>query len=193
MHFQFLIPWQKYAAGIVLSLILTFLSPVAKRSFAADEYQVKVAFLYSFAKFVQWPGESSPNEGTSFIFSFISRDSLLSQGAEIENRTIRGLRTVVRYPRTPEEIDVRSRVLFIHHSMEDESGAILERLKNNPVLIVGDEMDLARRGGTINLIKSDNKIRFEVNIDEARRTGLTISSELLQLARIVTTKDTMSQ
>lgn len=193
MHCQFLIPWQKYAAGIVLSLILTFLSPVVKRSFAADEYQVKVAFLYSFAKFVQWPAESSPNKDTPFIFSFISKDSLFSQGAEIENRMIRGLRTVVRYPRTPEEIDVRSRVLFIHHSMEDESGAIIERLKNNPVLIVGDEMDLARRGGTINLIKSDNKIRFEVNIDEARRTGLIISSELLQLARIVTTKDTMSQ
>ena len=174
-------------------MILTSLSPVVKRSFGADEYQVKVAFLYSFAKFVQWPSESSPNEDTPFIFSFISRDSLLSQGAEIENRMIRGRRTVVRYPRTPEEIDVRSRVLFIHHSMEDESGTIIQRLKNNPVLIVGDEMDLARRGGTINLIKSDNKIRFEVNIDEARRTGLIISSELLQLARIVTTKDTMSQ
>ena len=40
-------------------------------------------------------------------------------------------------------------------------------------------------GGIINFIEENNKVRFEINAEAARRTGLNISSELLKLARLV--------
>jgi hypothetical protein len=43
----------------------------------------------------------------------------------------------------------------------------------------------AAQGGTINLIKKQNKIRFEINLDAARSARLMINSKLLGLARIL--------
>ena len=53
------------------------------------------------------------------------------------------------------------------------------------VLTVSDTNGFAHQGVIINLIKVDNKIRFEINPAAAERAGLKISSHLLRLARIV--------
>lgn len=173
----------------VLIGFLTFLDSSVQADPLADEYRIKAAFLYNFAQFVEWPQGPFKGEGTPYVFAIISGDSSPNWGAEIEKRTIRGHRIVVRYLQTLQELDEQYQVLFIHRSMEKESRRIIERLKDRPVLLVGDEIDLARAGGTINFIRIDNKIRFEVNIDVARRTDLLISSELLKLGSIVTTEN----
>lgn len=177
---------KKLFALTVALWMLLLSSPVAAGSLT-DEYQVKAAILYNFAKFIKWPPGSLPEKDTPFIFSIITRDPLSGWGAEIESRTIQGHKVIVRQFRTVGELDQPCQVLFIHRSMEQESQQIIERMRNRPVLTVGDEIDLARRGGIVNFIKADNKIRFEVNIDAASRIELNISSDLLKLANIVDT------
>jgi len=54
-----------------------------------------------------------------------------------------------------------------------------------PILTVGETPGFAERGGVIRLVLEDNKVRFEVNVDAAHQAGLTISSRLLTLARII--------
>jgi hypothetical protein len=58
-------------------------------------------------------------------------------------------------------------------------------LRSERVLTVGETQGFADGGGIINFIEENNKIRFEINAEAARRTGLNISSELLKLARLV--------
>ena len=53
------------------------------------------------------------------------------------------------------------------------------------VLTVGESDDFLDMGGVIRLLIEDKKVRFEVNMDAAQRAHLTISSQLLKLARAI--------
>lgn len=65
---------------------------------------------------------------------------------------------------------------------------MLNSVSGRKVLTVGEFEGFAKRGGMINFIIVDNRIAFEINIDAARRAGLSISSQLLKLAEIVREK-----
>ena len=53
------------------------------------------------------------------------------------------------------------------------------------VLTVGDEEGFARRGGVINFLFENDRVRFEINVDAATRARLKISAKLLALAKLV--------
>ena len=77
-------------------------------------------------------------------------------------------------------------ILFISSSEEERLAKIIETLKDSSILTVGEVKQFAQRGGIINFIVKENKIRFEINVDAAERAKLKISSKLLKLAIIVT-------
>jgi hypothetical protein len=58
-------------------------------------------------------------------------------------------------------------------------------LEGSYILTIGDTEGFGEKGVMINFIIRDNKVRFEINPEAARRAGLTISSKLLSLATIV--------
>ena len=62
---------------------------------------------------------------------------------------------------------------------------VVRRVGDLSVLTVGETQDLARHGAVINFRIEDNRVRFDINVDAAKRSHLTISSKLLNLARIV--------
>ena len=49
-------------------------------------------------------------------------------------------------------------------------------------LTVSDAHDFAHHGGIIELFFQDNRLRFIINLDNARLAGLKMSSSLLELA-----------
>jgi hypothetical protein len=173
--------------SVVLVIVIWTLQVLNPNTASAlpDEYQVKAAILYNLVKFVKWPPQSLPAKDRPFIFCIISRESLSAWSAEIERYTVLGHRTVIKQVRTVEELDQPFQVLFIHRSMQAESQNIIEYMRNRLVLTVGDEINLARRGGIVNFIKVEDAIRIEVNVVTANQIGLNISSELLKLASVV--------
>ena len=58
------------------------------------------------------------------------------------------------------------------------------------MLTVSDMERFAHRGGIITLLTIQDRIRFEINVEAARRSGVKISSKLLKLANIVTNEGT---
>ena len=74
---------------------------------------------------------------------------------------------------------------YFQRPEHDELAAVLNRLDRRPVLTIGDSEGFARGGVIINLAKARGKIRFEINLEAAKRGGLSISSKLLKLATIV--------
>jgi hypothetical protein len=147
---------------------------------AAAEPQVKAAFIYNFAQFVQWPtAGQTPGVvtmcvlGTSALGNFLSALSGRPVGgATLRVRTVAGDQPFCN-------------ILVIPDGEADQLPAALEKSRGGHVLIVGETPGLAERGAAINLFLEQNRVRFEVNIDAAKRAGLAISSQLLRLARIV--------
>lgn len=63
--------------------------------------------------------------------------------------------------------------------------ALLQRVAARPILTVGDDPRFLDAGGIVRLRLVDGRMRFDVNAHAARRAGLRISSQLLQLALTV--------
>jgi hypothetical protein len=166
-----------------LLFILLLLAPV---SFGAErpvtDYEVKAAFLYSFAKYVQWPADLAD---PSFVITVLGDDPFQGvlddalRGKQADSR-----RVVLKRTRHPEEVG-RSQILFISDSEERELPRILKTLEGSPVLTVGEMDRFAERGGAIRFRMDQNRVRLDVNLKVAEQAHLRISSELLKLARIV--------
>lgn len=151
---------------------------------AVSEYQVKAAFLLNFGKFVEWPPEAF-GDGDRLHICVLGDDPFGDTlDATLKGRSV-GARQVE--PRRVGGIAAaRScQIVFVSRSESDRVDEILSALADEPVLLVGEEDRFARRGGMINFVEVDSKIRFEINEAAARAAGLKISSQLLKLATIV--------
>ena len=149
-----------------------------------EEYQVKAAFLYNFAKFVNWPPQTfrSPDEPITICvagedpFGGVLRDTI--KGREAAGRTL-----VVKNVSSAGHL-AGCQILFISNS-EGKRFSLLSRIKQCGVLTVGETAGFAAAGGVINFKLKDGRVRFEINVDEAQQRELRISSKLLTLAEVV--------
>jgi hypothetical protein len=150
-----------------------------------SEYQVKAAFLYNFAKFVDWPSTAFRAGQNSLVICVVGEDPFGAALDEpIKGQSIGGRNLVVRrlkqIPR-----DEACHLAFISRSERDKLGQLLGAIKSSPFLTVGDDGNFIDQGGMINLVVEERKIRFEINLEAVDRAGLKISPELLRLAKSV--------
>ncbi len=154
----------------------------------ASEYQIKAAFLYNFAKFIEWPADAHLADAQSFTIGILGRDPFGPDIAVIEGKPVKDKPLRVVRGLTLEELK-GCQVLFIGAASAAELERTLNSLKGKPVLTVGEFEGFARRGGMIHLMTVENKVRFEINAQVTDRAGLKVSSHLLRLAKIVPTDD----
>lgn len=152
---------------------------------SSREYQIKAAFLYNFAKFVEWPADRFAEESDPLILCVIGEDpfgNILDE--TIKGKNIRGRELEII--RLKEVDDLKScHFLYISTSEQRSLPQIIESIGKASVLTVGEMQDFAELGGIINLITRGNKVRFKINVDVANQAGLKISSRLLRLATVV--------
>jgi len=152
---------------------------------AVGEYEVKAAFLYSFAKFIEWPPDAVPGNEDVFVITILGEDPF---GAILDDvlrdKMVGARRVVVR--RVPRGEDVGpSQIVFISDSESHRLPGLLKRFQGAAVLTVGETDHFAERGGVVGLRTEKNRVRLDINLAVAERARLKISSELLKLARIV--------
>ncbi|MCC6694415.1 MAG: YfiR family protein [Candidatus Hydrogenedentes bacterium] len=152
------------------------------------EYEVKAAFLYKFAGFVEWPAESFPEADTAFRIGILGEDPFKETLDEMaKKKTV--LRRRIEIHRSGNAEDLKQcHIVFVSAANADKIGALSDFFDKTHTLTVGESKGFAENGGTINFVKEEDKIRFEINPESARKAGLKISSQLLDLARIVQTR-----
>lgn len=163
-------------------LALLLLPPVVHAKPPLPEYQVKAAFLLNFFKFVEWP---DCDKGTGdLVIGILGEDPFGDDIRVIEGETVRDRRIRVERLRAIEEAG-RCCMVFVSASEAARLPSIVAAAEKERILTVADTEGFARRGIIINLIKPENRVRFEINRNAARRAGIKISSHLLKLAKIV--------
>ena len=162
--------------------VLTHAAPAAEP--IVDEYQVKAAFLFNFAKFVEWPTETFSDPNAPLVITVFGDDPFNGSLEAVKGKLVNNRKLTIRRVKDIQEIGKTS-VLFVSPSAKKELARILESQQGQSVLTVGEDGVFTQCGGIINFVKEDNRVRFEVNVSAAERAGLKISSRLLALARIV--------
>jgi len=146
---------------------------------------VKAAFLYNFAKFVEWPAQNFKGSDDPIAICTLGQNPFGSMLEDaVKGKTLEGRAFVVRA--IP---DVRQasgcRILFISSTEQKHLQLILKSIKAPGILTVGETEGFAKNGGIINFKLEGGMVRFEINVVAAAKEGLQIRSNLLSLAEIV--------
>ena len=173
------------ATAVIGCVVVANSVPTRAALTSRQEYRLKAAFLYNFAKFIDWPSDSFPDSASPIMLCVLGSDPFGSALAEtLEGKTVRARPLVIRRFQQVEDVQT-CHILFVGRSEEKRLAQTLERLQGSAVVTVGEMEGFARVGGIINFFTEHDKIRFEINVGAAERAGLSISSKLLNLARIV--------
>jgi hypothetical protein len=149
------------------------------------EYPIKLAFLYNFTKFVEWPPESYREANTPLAICIVGHDPFSPDlETELRTRKVGDHPVEVRPLRATDSVNA-CHVVFVPITEKDHADKIMKSLQGSNTLTVGESEGFAAMGGIINLVVEGNKLRFEVNTDAADRAGLKISAKLLTMAKIV--------
>jgi hypothetical protein len=174
---------------IVLILLAAVLVPPAMAGSAAQdrEQKIKAAFLYNFINFVDWPEDKMTDNDEPIIIGVIGNKDFVNAFDPIKDKQIRGKKIVIKYFKDLKDLKKCHVVLLCicGSTSPDNSKKIMDAVKNFPVLTVGEQADFLENGGNINFLTVDHKIRFEINLDSAKRNNLKIRSKLLKLAKRV--------
>jgi hypothetical protein len=147
-----------------------------------SEYQVKAAYLYNFGKFVDWSATNATDKDDSFSICVLGQDPFgAALDATLAGQTVGGHKAIAKRISGPDDA-VACRILFISSSEDNRLKDILPVLNRLGILTVSDIPQFSQRGGMIQFVTAENRIRFEVNLKAVEDAGLTLSSELLKVA-----------
>jgi hypothetical protein len=168
--------------GLVAILGVTL---VAGAKGQGNEYQVKAAFLYNFARFVEWPATSFSSPTAPIVICILGPNPF-GQALDdaIHGKMLAGRPFAVRLiSDLPPKYGCQ--ILFVNSSDRKHFRSMVGSFKGGAILAVGDSPGFIDDGGIINFKLEGDKIRFEINVEAAEQAQLSISSKLLSLAQIV--------
>jgi len=181
-----LLTMKRFRGVIILTLLPLWLPLVGSIEGAQEaqptEYQLKAAFLFNFAMFVEWPQQAFVERTSPFIIGVLGENPFHDDLQKaLQNKRIDDHPLVVREIRLPAEA-TNCHLLFISASEKKRLPEVLQVLKGKSVLTVSEMDGFTDEGGMINFVLQGTKVRFQINKETAAAAGLKISSKLMNLA-----------
>jgi hypothetical protein len=170
---------------LALTLLVATCCPAVAQ---ADENQretlIKAAIIYKLAKFVEWPATSFAQADSTLNLCLLGPTPLTAALTGAEGRPVRGHPVKILQIDDPRRID-SCHVVYITGAQQRQLPDLMARFDGRPVLSVSEIEGFASHGGVIGLVRRGNRLGFQVNLGNARRSGLTVSAPLLELAEVI--------
>ena len=171
------------AVPVLIGLLALALSARAAGQ-SAPEHEVKAAFLFNFTKFVTWP-EGVPRGTDPFRICVVADGTATSAVERImAGETVNGRATQTLVPASADQAR-GCHVLYVSRDSGERGATAMAAVRGMPVLTVGDGQGFLDRGGMIQFVLEEGRVRFHVHQRRATDSGLTISSRMLRVARDV--------
>jgi hypothetical protein len=166
-------------AASILVVLLGILMPAGggvRAQHRPELHELKAAFVYHFIGLVEWPPDAIAG---AFRVCVAGED--VFQGALA--RMIRGEMLHGR-PASFQAVPYPERSCHVLYVPDRSSAHVyIRETRDYPVLTIGETADAFDQGTIIRLFLDGTHLRFAVNLDAARRSGLRVSSRLVELAR----------
>ncbi|HZQ60720.1 MAG TPA: YfiR family protein [Casimicrobiaceae bacterium] len=154
---------------------------------AASERSIKAAFVYKFLTYVDWPPTAFAQGDSPIVIGVIGAEDIAAELLQvIGNRTVNNRPVVVRRLREGDSL-IGVHVLFIGRGEGPRIGAIARAAQQRAILTVAEAPGAIEQGAMINFVLVEGRVRFDIALDTADRSGLRLSSRLLAVAREVRT------
>jgi hypothetical protein len=170
---------------ITFGIALWALFPAGTRAQVIDEYRVKAAFIYNFAKFVEWPQQTFKTPADPIVICLLGQNPFGAALVDaVTGKAVEGRTFQVRQLNADQGAG-GCQIVFVGASERKRVRAFLAEIKNGGVLTIGETDDFTSQGGMINFKIEAGRVRLQVSMDAADEARLRISSKLLSLAEIV--------
>ncbi|WP_245335327.1 YfiR family protein [Shewanella sp. WXL01] len=146
------------------------------------EYAIKAGFLYNFALYGRW--SSSFTERDNFVICSQDHNFIA-----IANRVL-GDRNVKHKPITTQTISQSSASIqqcdmFFVSANTQENWPTINHQQHQNTMFIGETEHFIKQGGHIRFFLASGKIRFEISPKHLKQSGLSMSSKVLRLGRVV--------
>lgn len=170
--------------GLLLGLLMTLSLSMFARGEPTED-QVKAAFVYNFAKFVEWPETAFVSKDAPLVLCVLGKDNVGAALQILEKREVQGRQLRLNViTRLNEYLQNNScHILFIANSESSHQEDILNNIGNAPMLTVADNAEFVKQGGMISLYVEAQRVQFAINQSATHNNGLKLSARMLQLAR----------
>lgn len=151
--------------------------------------KVKVAFLYNFIKYVEWPEGRSPSL-THKATLCVSGNTSFGPALRVLQSSLAGkIDLSIMQDITPAEVG-SCNIMFLASASGSGSAQLLSEARKGGVLTVSDAGEFADNGGVIEMSPGKkavglfalDRISLRVNVRVAEASGLRISPQLLEIA-----------
>ncbi|MBN1414836.1 MAG: YfiR family protein [Bacteroidales bacterium] len=161
-----------------LILLILFILSVSTSGFSQIS-NAQAMFLYNFSRLIKWPETSSQGD---FIFGVLGNQEVynnlvtLTSGKKVGTQPI-----VVKFFRDPREITT-CHVIFVANNKISLFNEVLSKVQNKSSLIVTEKQGMLNAGSTIDFVIAENRLRYMLSEENARKNNLVLSRNLQDMA-----------
>ncbi|MBQ4833525.1 YfiR family protein [Pseudoalteromonas sp. MMG010] len=171
--------WHNTSKLILILVLLCLCQPCFANN---KEYALKAGFLFNFARFGQWQSHNPSDEYFTLCSpdkNFIDIANTVVAGKTVHSHILKSKHTPLN---TANFSDCE--MLFITNNTFENWQTTAHQEPLN-MMLVGENTDFIKNGGHIRFFLSGGKVRFEISPERLKNSGLTMSSKVLRLARLV--------
>ncbi len=174
----------EFCLALLMGLLVVFgdLSPLSAKEDSTLESRIKAAYILKFIPFMEWNADTPLPVGGVTI-GVIGSSHVYAALEEFRNANAKVKINLVSLSRSDDLTKVH--ILFVDKALANHLPQLVSKLKNHPVLTIGESDDFVSKGGIIMFVKEAGKVKFEINVNAARLAGLRISARVLKAARRV--------
>ncbi|MDX2371069.1 MAG: YfiR family protein [Colwellia sp.] len=174
-----------YRAILTLIVLAISLLPIqgqsAEKKFS--EANIKVAYLYNFLRFVEWPEHNTIKTNICIIGK---KRSYLAAFKSLEQQKLQNKNLIIQfYDDDVQREELSSCQLIFITSLIKHPENIIEQVKDYPVLTVCECKRFKSQSVMINFINKRKNIKFDINLFAIKHAKLRITSKILRIAATV--------
>lgn len=162
-------------------LLLFFCGKSVLAAEVSQEYQLKAAFLFNFARFVSWPEQAMPKGKDPINFCVIGENPFASLLSTLESKQIEGHQIQIYYDN--DAPGLRQCHLAFYSDLKFSAPTAIDwSYSGQHTLNVSDIPGFVIAGGDIEFVRKQDRIEFIINNTSLKNKGLDARSSLLELA-----------
>lgn len=170
--------------GFLFLLLFSLLaSEVLAIPGSAREDELKAAYLYNFAKFTRWAGAGDTGVPNPLVIGILGDERVAESLAALTRGRAVGGSTIEVRSFSAESIPANLHIVYVAASQDGLLRQIAPSLFQAGRLTIGETESFTQNGGIIRLFVESDRLQFEIDNRQAQKAGLTLSSQLLMLAR----------
>ncbi len=169
----------------ILAFLLVSLATSPSAAETSAESSVKAAIVHKISKFVDWPDSAFSSEDAPIRFCVVGDAQILEALTKLSDRQIHGRLMVAKAAPAPFEVATACDALYLANDEERDAREWTDQVTGKPILTFGETGGYGAEGSIVSIMVRRDKVRFEINLEANKGTGLRIGAQLLQLAAAV--------